>query len=443
MKTCSAPISHITVRDSKMEVSLGDCPPKILILPEGASQEARICTLAHPRTLTPSRYLFDPEKGLYEFTCIAAPRSTCQSWLIGRPAEAINRKIDVTLGMASLIKEKPNSQGADAKDRPISDGYTLRSAEMLVATPIDHMFLLLPSLTQELSSISRASERLFLSVDDLFEKLSAISRHFGYVSSHEQMRLAMEQRLKAVCDTVDVGNQEMYRLNEEKLLHSLLQKAKTSVAKGLPASLEEFFIRNALETPVTALKHEDSFAFDIIKAPNVVTALESTVLGAVDSQASTASAQSTASASSAATEVTIPGERTPTEDPSELCHLLRLRTVLSYIISSYVPLNIANSLNELILSGKSQVDFKLLDERLIEIAKMRAEALASRSSADFSRKRSMNEDDDAAETRAEKRRRKEEDEKKKKAIESRGIRDLKKGDTKKISDFFGKAVAAK
>lgn len=58
----------------------------------------------------------------------------------------------------------------------------------------------------------------------------------------------------------------------------------------------------------------------------------------------------------------------------------------------------------------------------------------------------MYEEDDAAETRAEKKRRKEEEEEKKKAGESRGIRDLKKVDTKgmkKMSDFFGKAAAVK
>ena len=58
----------------------------------------------------------------------------------------------------------------------------------------------------------------------------------------------------------------------------------------------------------------------------------------------------------------------------------------------------------------------------------------------------MYEEDDAVETRAEKKRREEEEVKRKKAGESRGIRDLKKVDTKgmkKMSDFFGKAAAKK
>ena len=177
-----------------------------------------------------------------------------------------------------------------------------------------------------------------------------------------------------------------------------------------------------------------------------MTTSESSVPEAVDSQASTASAESTASALSTTTEMTVPEDITPATHASELHHLLRLRTALSYIIASYVPPAIAKCLNTLISSGKSQIECGVLDEHLAKIAQLRAEALASRSLGDFSRKRSMYEDDDAAETRAEKKRKKEEDEKKKKAGVSRGIKDLKKVDTtgmKKMSDFFGKAAAVK
>ena len=90
-------------------------------------------------------------------------------------------------------------------------------------------------------------------------------------------------------------------------------------------------------------------------------------------------------------------------------------------------------------SEKSPLDFKPLDTRLAEIARLRAEALAARSIGDFSRKRNMHEEDDAAESRLEKKRRKTEEEKIKKAGETRGIRDLKKVDTKgmkKMGDFF-------
>ena len=428
-----------------MELPKADRPPKILILPQGASPEARICTLSHPRTLTPSRYYFDPHKGLYEFTCIAAPKSTCRSWLIGRRTRLVNQQEDAPPTKKDLERGGVQAN-EETNDRPISDGYTVKTAEMLIATPIDHLFVLLPSFVHDSSSKSPTSQKLFLSADDLLEKLSEKSKHFNRVSNHEQTRLAMEQRLKTVCDTVDAGDEKMYRLNDEKLLRELVLKAKTIVAKGLPASMEERFIRKALELAVMVVKHEEPSITDATISQNGTTTLDSIPSEAVDSQASTASADSTASASSTATDITIPEGATPVTSTAELYHLLRLWTALSYIISSYIPPAIAEPLNALIASGKSAVDFEILNDHLAKIAKMRAEALASRSFGDFSRKRSMYEDDDAAETRAENKRRKEEDEKKKKASESRGIKDLKKVDTrgmKKMSDFFGKAAAAK
>ena len=429
-----------------MEVPQANCPPKVLILPEKASPEARICTLAHPRTLTPSRFYFDPDKGLYEFTRVVAPKSTCRSWLIGRQTKLVSQNGDARSGKAPTTTEKPEPELAEVNDMPISDGYTLKNAEMLIATPIDYLFLLLSSFVQESSAKSPTSKRLFLSADDLLEKLSEKSKHLSRISSHEKTRLAMERRLRAVCDAVDAGDEEMYRLSDEKLLHELVRKAKTMVAKGLPASMEERFIRKTLETPVMVVKHEESSACNAIISQNDKQTPASGVSGAVDSQASTSSAESTASALSTTTEMTVPEDITPAIDASELYHLLRLRTALSYIISSYIPPAIAKPLNTLISSGKSQVDFKILDERLTNIVQMRAEALASRSFGDFSRKRSMYEDDGAAETRAEKKRKREEEEKRKKASESRGIKDLKKVDTKgmkKMSDFFGTAAAAK
>lgn len=426
-----------------MKTSQANRPPKVLVLPEDPSPEARICTLAHPRTSTPSRYYFDPDNGLYEFTRIAAPKAACRSWLLGRQTRPVGQKDGAPPDKAPTTNAKPELVEVD--DRPISDGYTIKSAEMLIATPIDYLFLLLPSFIHETSAKAPTSKKLFLTADDLLEKLSEKSKHFDVVLGHEQTRLVMEQRMGAVCDTVDTGDEEMYRLSDEKLLRELVRKAKIMITKGLPASMEERFIRKALETPVLVLKHEETSVPDATRSRNKMPTSESIVLEGSDSQASTASAESMASALSATTEMTDPDDITPAINASELYHLLRLRTALLYIISSYVPPVIANSLHTLITSGQSGIDFKMLDERLANIAEMRAEALASRSLGDFSRKRSMYEDDDGAETKAEKKRKKEEEEKKKKAGESRGIKDLKKVDTKgmkKMSDFFSKATAA-
>lgn len=432
--------------------------PKILILPEEASPESRVCTLAHPRASTPSRYYFDPHKGVYEFTRIAAPNSTCRSWLIGRQTRIVASKIEGSTGETlstaekledrttgeQLLDDLPNLAHSDS--RPISDGYVVKTAELLIATPIDYLFLLLPSFTCQTSTTSPSSKRLFLSAEDLLDKLAENSKQLNQIFSHETMRLAMEQRMQAVCDTVDAGDEKMYRLNDEKLLAELVLKARYMVEIGLPDSMEERFVRKALETPIMILKHEESSSSENASSQNDKSTSQSASTGALNSQSSTASLESASSGLSMTTEVTVPEDQSPAIDEHELHHLLRLRTALSYMILSYIPVGLAVALEALISSGESSIDFKILDEHLAGIAKLRAEALASRSLGDFSRKRSMYEEDEAAEGRAEKKKKKEEQDKKKKAGETRGIRDLKKVDTKgmkKMSDFFGKGAMNK
>lgn len=415
--------------------------PKLLILPQNRSPEARICTLAHPRTSTPSRYFFDPDKGVYEFTRIAAPKSVYRSWLIGGQSQHIQK--DAKLGHTEEVEKpeesiEPKASGANL----ISDGYVLEHAELLVATPIDYLFLLLPSLHNAVSAKS-SSKGLFLSADDLTEKLADSSKHLNQILNNEATRRAMEERMQAVCDSVDAGDDKMYRLNNGKLLGELVLKASNMVDKALPASMEEKIIRKALETPIMVVKHEESLSSETNAPQDDAPPLISTPSDSADSQPSNATSFSVDSIS---TEVTIPHDSIPGSDDTELYHLLRMRTVLSYMISAYIPTALAVTLNSMLGSDKSPMNFRALDERLANLAKMRAEALAARSLGDFSRKRSMFEEDDAAETRAEKKRRREEEEKKKKAGETRGIRDLKKVDTngmKKMSEFFGKSAVAK
>lgn len=450
MKTRSAKFPPPIVFTTSTTMISDSKPPKILILPEGGSPGARICTLAHPRTSNPSRYYFDPEKGIYEFTKIAAPKSACRSWLVAGRAQLVEGEDSAGKSKASIpLKQDVDTRAPkvselnDSGAKPISDGYVLKNAEMLVATPIDYLFLLLPSLINTASTKS-PSKGLFLSADDLIEKLADESNHLNHISSIEIARRAMEERLQALCDSVDAGDEKMYRLNDKKLLAELLGKAKRMVELGLPASIEDRFIRKALETPVMVVRHEDSaVSAETNKSHTDTPTLISTPSDAADSQTSVATSASTASVS---TEITVPEDPTPASDKSELHHLLRLRTALSYVISAYIPPTLATTLSTILASDKSAIDFQPLEERLAELAKMRAVALAARSLGDYSRKRSMYEEDDAAETRAEKKRRKEEEEKKKKAGETRGLRDLKKVDTKgmkKMSDFFGKGAVVK
>ena len=423
--------------------------PRILILPQGRSPTARICTLLHPRTTKPNRYFFDPETGIYEFTKIAAPKSVCRSWLIGSCRKFSHAVAEIDLdespiatNEASKAAHTDNSASRDTKSAargPISDGFVLRNGEMMVATPIDYLFLLLPCFVKS-SSVKTNSRGLFLSAEDLLENLSEDSIHFTDISRHRVFQVGMEERMQTICDTVDAGDNRMYRLNDEKLLAELVLKAKGIVARGLPSSMEERFIRKVIEPPVIVLKREESSLSSKESSQNTSPSSGTIVSGTADSQTDS----SNWSAASVATEVTAPDEKDSSVASNELYHLLRLRTAISYMVSSYVPLQLAAVLDTLLASENSPVDFRPLETHLANVAILRAEALAARSLGDYSRKRSMYEEDDAIEIGAEKKRRKEEEEKKKKAGETRGIRDLKKVDTKgmkKMSDFFGKRTS--
>lgn len=420
----------------------------MLILSKGTSSNARIYTLAHPRTSKPSRYYFCPDKGVFEFTRIAAPKSTCHSWLLAqqnRPDNSIagleSVKPPIQPDHANEFEREVHNASSEVNGaqgyESISQGYVVKTPELLVATFIDPLFLLLRSLQ---------SKKLFLSADDIVDDLCETSKHFRDISNNDRMRDLLEERMNVVCDVVKAGDEKMYRLNTQKLLNELLTKAKAMVVSGLPTSMEDRFIHKALETPVMGLKREQSSLSDVVGTTQDEVSVPTPVPSeATDSQSSNTTSESATSDSSTQTTITAPDQdRVPTVS-EEIQYLLRIRTALSYMMSAYVPASLAATLNHQ-LSDDSPINFKPLDEQLAHIAKMRLEVLASRSLSDFSRKRNMNEDDDAAETRAEKKRKKEEEEKRKKAGESRSIRDLKKVDTsgmKKMSDFFSKGVSKK
>ena len=419
--------------------------PRMLVLPKDRSANARICTIAHPRTKAPCRYLLDPSRGIYEFTRITAPKAARKSWLVS------SNKYEAWAGQHCGEQARCN-QGNESKQRAASavhtagngivqevkklaDSYIISKPETLVATPIDPLFLLLPALCAP-SSTKANSKQLFLPSDDILDKLAEQSTAFEQIIGYQSIRSAFENRLQAICDSVDAGAERMYRMNDDKLVSELVSKAKVVVESGLPTSMEDMFIQRALDTPVTGITREESALSESQPNQRDTPASEASSL---ESQMSTATPASSAP-ESVATNLT-----TPDDDDAELKRLLRIRILLDYMFASYISGSVAETLNALLTSDRSPIDFKPLDERLERIAKVRAEALAARSLGNFSRKRNAYEDDDAAEARAEKKKKKEEEDKKKK-LETRGVRDLKKVDVKgmkKMSDFFGKGAAAK
>ena len=435
MKTRAKPLKR-TFTSQATEPRLpptDDDPPKLFILPKSLSDDATIITLAHPRTLAPSRFLLCPQNGIHELKRFAAPLSACRSILI---SHAEDQRIHIE-------DKKGNISAVDTDDNgvPVGRGYILEKAELFFATPIDPLFLILPALSPTpLPSKSDPERTLFLSADDLFERLFDDSRHFQYALQYARVRQDLETRLAAACDSVKAGEETMYRLSLNKLLQEIIRKARKIVDAGLPPSLEEKFVTRALQRPMVAeVSHEEPKATEE-SMPNGQGKVrrQTPSLEVVESQstnATTSSSSSFGSAGEADTPITNPS---PPASSSDTQYLLRLRTAIQYILSAYFPTHLATTLVTALSASSSPIDYTSLDALLAELAKLRAEAAAARALGTFSRKRTAEEDEE----RDEKRRRKEEQEEQEKArkkAEPRGLKELRKVDIsgmKKMSDFF-------
>ncbi|KAL2062945.1 hypothetical protein VTL71DRAFT_6017 [Oculimacula yallundae] len=429
-KTAKAATESKPSESTAAKVQLGTeatNPPHLFILPKNLSKDARIVTLENPRYFSDDRYVICPESGFYEFTKVAAPRTTPRSWLLS----AKNGLED-------------GREAEEAEDTSVkSEGYVMKSASLLVATPIDPLFLVLSALSPlPTTKSSEPAKKLFLSGYDYFEQMTKASAHFASFSRIESIRQMLESRMAAVCDTVEAGDETMFRLNEEKLLGELLKKAKKMTEKGLPASMEEKLVRKALDPPMLSIKRDDSSLSEPAKEDGLETPdTQTTVSDTAASSFSEASTAATSFSEESQPTITIdkPVEPSPIDAPEGVVELLRLRTALFFICSAYLAPHVTESLKKLLPTSTSNVDFAPLDAHLAHLTKLRQDALASRSLGDFSRKRSMAAED--GETRAEKKRKEDEDEKKRKANQSRGVQALKKVNTsgmKKMSDFFKK-----
>ena len=346
-------------------------PPHLFILPEDLEEEARIVSLANPRYSSETRYVVSPKNGIYEFTKVATPKTTPRSWLLSP-------------------SENHSSNGTK------SEGYITKSADLFIATPIDYLFFVLPALAPLVKS-TQNSKRLFLSSDDYFEKLKDASPQFSRFLSQEIFRAGLESRMAVVCETVDAGEETMYRLSVEKLLQELIGKARRMVKNGLPASMEDKFIRQPLEAPMLSIKREESLMHDLSNEEETIsesadTPDTQTTTSTTDSAATSFSEASTAASSFSTesplhilkSESTLP----PTKAPDGVAELLRLRTAILFICSNYLSPHLSTLLRRTLSSPNSPVDFVPLDTHLSHLTKLRQEAQAARSVGDYSRKKS-------------------------------------------------------
>ncbi|KAK3342416.1 ribonuclease H2, subunit B [Neurospora tetraspora] len=398
-----------------------DSPPNIFILPKSATPQSRIVTLQNPRYAKPTRYLVCPDSGsFYEFTKIAAPQNKSpRSWLI---------------------------DSATLEDgTPLTPAQTTKDSELYVATQIDPLFLVLPALAAAKITDKKQQQRMFLSSDDHFDAVSEQDSSDGKRKNHllevlkwPQARKLLEKRMASVCDTVEAGDETMFRLNETKLVEELLSKAKRMSEGGLPKSMEEKFVAKALEAPIVGIRTT------VTRSSTTVTT-ESTSTESQEGEETMETMTTTTSLSEATTAVATPTAGAGVEvvasllPTPEILNLQRLRVSLNFLTSSYLPPSLSSYLKSQ-LSSPSSVDFTPLESYLAQLTKLRQEAVASRSHSDFSRKRIAGDEEEAFE-RAEKRRKKEEEEKVKKAGVSRGVKELAKVNTRgmmKLTSFFQK-----
>ncbi|KAM3071246.1 hypothetical protein ACMFMF_007719 [Clarireedia jacksonii] len=418
-------------------------PPRVFITPENLSTEARILTLQNPRFAKHDRYIVCPERGFHEFKRILAPKSTPRSWLL------VSDDDSATSTNKGTTKDEGEPKEVDSTSK---DGYVMKAPDLFVATPIDSLFMILPALAPLPPTKNSETPKH----DDYFDTLTSASPHLRTFLGTGKLRVQLERRMTAVCDTVEAGDELMFRLNEDKLCAELLRKAKKMAGHELPASMEEKLIRKALEAPVLSIKREQSAIGGSQDDHSTLPASEIPTprTDSQDSQATDSSGDTTATslskASTTATSVSddqaeaAKDEKTspqPVDASDGVAELLRLRTAFFFICSNYLAPHLSDMLKKTILSPSSPIDFKPLDTHLAHLTKLRQDALAARSLGDYSRKRAMVGNDEEAEARAEKKRKQDEDDKKKKAGESRGVKNLKKVNTtgmKKMSDFFKK-----
>lgn len=416
-------------------------PVKLFILPKDVDEGARIVTLENPATGKNNRYFVCPEKGVYEFTRVSAPTSSPRSWLIARHSSEPQRIVDETGERSKYFQSSE-----DALQPPLSSGYVAKNPHLFVATPMDPLFILLPILSLA-STSAKGAKQMFLTFDDHLDAILDSNRHCKWIFRHERLRSLAAERLNAVCDTVEAGDEIMYRISTEKLLNELLSKARRMVEKGLPASLEERFVRQALQKPMLAVKSNAESQADVKESseatPVAETQSSTSDLTTTDSISSMESQVSTA-ATSITPESEYEAESKPILDPPTIDapdgipKLLRLRVALDFILSSYISPHLRTTLNTHLTTTKT-IDFTPLITHLVHLSDLRKEAIALRSlTTNVNRKRGLEEDEEVVAAREEKKRRKEEEERRKKS-ESRGVRELKKVDVsgmKKLSSFF-------
>ncbi|EPS41490.1 hypothetical protein H072_4597 [Dactylellina haptotyla CBS 200.50] len=249
--------------------------PRVFILPAGEGSDGSaishtILSLKHPNTGVPTRYLLHhPPKSegtstpfLYEILKIANQISEPRSWLmtpdlppLKLPKELEKERSDE--GEDGDSKDNADGGKEEPQDPPDRKGdkssLVIKDAHLFLTTPVDPIYLLLSYLTSDKTS------RNFLSFDDLLESHPEFSTWTKIFKLHPPAEKLLQSRLLPICDTVEAGDEVMYRVNNKKVIDLLVSRVE-SVAKVLPPSLTNLITRK-LSKPLslqasTAWKHQ-------------------------------------------------------------------------------------------------------------------------------------------------------------------------------------------
>ncbi|KAJ6166654.1 hypothetical protein N7470_002101 [Penicillium chermesinum] len=312
------------VKGQKGVLTSVETPSKTFILPKSTSSDARLLSLPNPQTGDLSRYYFCPERGIFEFIVVSTPSHAPRSILF------------------TYARQLSRENGANASNAMIA-----KKADLLVATPIDPIFFLIPLLVPS----SKSGQSLFQPLDDIIDSNDDLSPHLRHVLYDDKFRSTLLSRAGSICDTVEAGDEVMLRFSETQLLKEIVGKAERMATAGLPASLEERFIRQALAAPLMAVKREDVLT-------NQAPSIEDAVSVAEDKPESP-STVATAATPSVSTPV---GESTPVPQlPGDesaagenVARLLRISTALAYMKETYLSPALASRLDVLLAALKAQ-----------------------------------------------------------------------------------------
>ena len=248
------------------------------------------------------------------------------------------------------------------------------------------------------------------------------------------MEKIVHSRIKAVCDSVDVGGEMSFRLNHDKLLTVLAKKCLRIARKGFPRSVEEEFVRGTLARPAGAE----------IPPPKEEAGGEGEGEGEVGGKEEETIPQETITTTTTTDPPTLTSSSTtpPTTlssllPPKEIIHLHHLSLSLS-LLTPYLP----PSLPPLLQAHLSTLhDPSPLTNYLTTLSTLKSDLNFTRA-GDYSLKPGGGlEDEFYGEAKRKRKREEEEEEKKRKKNVSGAVKRLGKVDTKgmmKMTNFFKK-----